>query len=158
MHIYFLRHGDASSDSRYTDGERPLTELGMRQATLVGAFLKQTNVVVDAAFSSPLKRAQETASIILSNNKNHNFQCSKFLLNGSNPQLLVDHLNELRTSSVLLVGHEPYLSETISQLISGNRSVEIEMKKCTLALVDVPIPIHQGKGLLKFLLPVKTLA
>ena len=158
MHIYFLRHGDASSDSQYTDVERPLTELGMCQAALVGAFLQRTNVVIDTALSSPFKRAQETASIVLSNNKNQKLLCSEFLLNGSEPQLLFDQLNELRTPSVLLVGHEPYLSETISQLIDGNRSVAIEMKKCTLALVNIPIPIHQGKGLLKFLLPVKTLA
>ncbi len=33
MLIYFLRHGDASSDSRLHDSERPLTDLGVRQAT-----------------------------------------------------------------------------------------------------------------------------
>ena len=157
MHIYFLRHGDASSHSRYSDGERPLTDLGMRQAALVGALLQRTNIAVDAALSSPLKRAQDTASIVLPYINKQQITFSDVLMNGSDPQRLFEQLEELRLSSVLLVGHEPYLSETISLLIGGNRSVELEMRKCSLALVDVSIPIHQGTGLLKFLLPVETI-
>lgn len=157
MHIYFLRHGDASSDSRYNDSERPLTDLGVRQATFVGTLLQRMNIVVDAALSSPLKRAQDTATKVLSSNNKLKITCGEFLLNGSDPQLLFDQLNELRVSSVLLVGHEPYLSKTISLLIGGNRDVEIEMIKCSLALVNISIPIHQGAGLLKFLIPVETI-
>jgi phosphohistidine phosphatase len=158
MHIYFLRHGDASSNSRYSDSERPLTDLGMRQAALVGALLQRTNIAIDAALSSPLKRAQDTASIVLSNTNKRQLTFSDLLINGSDPRQLFDQLDELRLSSVLLVGHEPYLSETISLLIGGNRSVEIEMRKCSLALVDVSIPIHQGTGLLKLLIPVESIA
>jgi phosphohistidine phosphatase len=158
MHIYFLRHGDASSNSRYSDSERPLTDLGMRQAALVGALLQRTNIAIDAALTSPLKRAQDTASIVLSNTNKRQLTFSDLLINGSDPRQLFDQLDELRLSSVLLVGHEPYLSETISLLIGGNRSVEIEMRKCSLALVDVSIPIHQGTGLLKLLIPVESIA
>jgi phosphohistidine phosphatase len=157
MHIYLLRHGDASSDSRFDDSERPLTDLGVRQARLVGTLLQRMNIVVDAALSSPLKRAQDTATTVLSNINKRKIVCSEFLLNGSDPQLLFDQLNELRVLSVLLVGHEPCLSETISLLIGGSRSVEIEMRKCSLALVNISIPIHQGAGFLKFLIPVETI-
>jgi phosphohistidine phosphatase len=157
MHIYFLRHGDASSDSRFSDNERPLTDRGKLQATLVGTFLQRMKVVIDAAFSSPLKRAQDTGSIVLSNISKQKIVLSEFLLNGSDPRQLFEQLNELRVSSVILIGHEPYLSEIISLLIGGNRNVEIEFRKCSLALVDISIPIKQGAGLLKFLIPVDTL-
>jgi phosphohistidine phosphatase len=157
MHIYFLRHGDASSDSRFSDNERPLTDRGKLQATLVGTFLQRMKVVIDAAFSSPLKRAQDTGSIVISNISKQKVVLSEFLLNGSDPRQLFEQLNELRVSSVILIGHEPYLSEIISLLISGNRNVEIEFRKCSLALVDISIPIKQGAGLLKFLIPVDTL-
>jgi phosphohistidine phosphatase len=130
----------------------------MRQAALVGALLQRTNIAIDAALSSPLKRAQDTASIVLSNTNKRQLTFSDLLINGSDPRQLFDQLDELRLSSVLLVGHEPYLSETISLLIGGNRSVEIEMRKCSLALVDVSIPIHQGTGLLKLLIPVESIA
>jgi phosphohistidine phosphatase len=158
MLIYFLRHGDASSNSRYSDEDRPLTDLGVRQATLVGTFLQRTNIAIDAVLSSPLKRAQETTSIVLSNIKKQQVVLSECLLNGSDPQKLFEQLNKLRVSSVLLIGHEPYLSETISFLIGGNKNVEIEMRKCSLAVVQISIPIHQGPGLLKFLIPIETFA
>jgi phosphohistidine phosphatase len=158
MHMYFLRHGDSSSDSRCSDSERPLTDLGIRQATLVGTLLQRMNVVIDAALSSPLRRARETTSLVLPNINKRQVSISEFLLNGSDPQELFDHLNEITASSVMLIGHEPYLSETISLLMGGDRSVEIEMKKCSLALVDISLPIHPGAGKLKFLIPVDALA
>jgi len=158
MHIYFLRHGDASSDSRHSDDKRPLTKLGEHQAALVGSLLHRMNIVVDIVISSPLKRTQETAAIVISKTHKRQIDTSELLVNGSDPRQLFEKLNKLRVPSVLLVGHEPYLSETISLLIGGNRKVEIEMRKCSLALVDVSIPIHQGAGLLKFLIPVETIA
>jgi phosphohistidine phosphatase len=157
MHIFFLRHGDAVSDSRYTDNARPLSDVGRRQAELVGTFLQRMNVVVDTILSSPLKRAQETASIVSSTIHSQQTNVSEWLLNGSDQQHLFKHLTSLKASSILLIGHEPYLSETISLLIGGQRKVEIEMRKCSLALVDVPFPIHQGTGVLKFLIPVDTI-
>ena len=158
MHIFFLRHGDASSDSRYDDSERPLTDLGMRQATLIGSLLQRMNVVIDAALSSPLKRAHDTASIVLSYINNQQITVSELLMNGTDPRRLFDQLNKLKVPSVFLIGHEPYLSETISLFIGGNRKVEIEMKKCSLALVEISIPIHPGSGILKFLIPVEIIA
>jgi len=157
MHIYLLRHGDASSDSRIDDSERPLTDLGVHQATIVGTLLQRMSVFIDVVLSSPLKRAQHTTSIVLSNNNKKQIINSELLKNGSDPKQLFEQLNKLKVSSVLIVGHEPYLAETISLLIGGNRKAEIEMRKCSLALVDISIPIHQGTGLLKFLIPVETI-
>jgi phosphohistidine phosphatase len=157
MHIYFLRHGDASSDSRIDDSERPLTDLGVHQATLVGTFLQRINIVIDVVLSSPLKRAQDTTSIVLSNINKKQIVYSELLVNGSDPRQLFKQLNKFKVSSVLLVGHEPYLSEAISLLINENQNAKIEMKKCSLALVDISVPIHQGTGLLKFLIPVETI-
>ena len=157
MHIFFLRHGDAVSDSRYTDDVRPLSELGKRQAALVGTFLQRMNLTVDTVLSSPLKRAQETAIIVSSAIHSQQTNESEWLLNGSDQQHLFRYLASLKVSSILLVGHEPYLSETISLLIGGQRSTEIEMRKCSIALVEVPSSIRPGTGLLKFLIPVETL-
>jgi phosphohistidine phosphatase len=154
MLLFFLRHGDASSDSRYDDHERPLTDLGIRQATQVGTYLHRMNPDIQAIFSSPLKRAVDTAAYVSSEIKKEEVVRTDFLLNGSDPQQLFKHLNRLRMASALLVGHEPSLSEIISLLVCGNRTAEIEMRKCSLALVEVPVPILKGAGLLKFLIPV----
>ena len=158
MHIYFLRHGDASSNSRYSDSDRPLTDLGVRQAMLVGNLLQRTNAVIDAAISSPLQRAQETASLVLSTTDKKLITLSELLMNGSDPQQLFRHLDRLKVSSVLLIGHEPFFSEIISLLIGGKKNAGIEMRKCSLALVNISNPIREGAGVLKFLIPVDTLA
>ena len=154
MLLFFLRHGDASSDPRYDDVERPLTHLGMHHAMQVGAFLQRTGATIEIVLSSPLKRAVDTAASVCSQLKNQEIVRSDLLVNGSDPQQLFKHLGQLRVASALLVGHEPLLSEIISFLICGNRKGEIEMRKCSLALVEVPVPIQKGTGLLKFLIPV----
>ena len=59
---------------------------------------------------------------------------------------------------MLLVGHEPFLSETISLLIGGDHKTDIEMKKCSLALVEVLEPLRPGTGLLKQLIDVETIS
>jgi phosphohistidine phosphatase len=158
MLIYFLRHGDASSDSHIHDNERPLTDLGVHQATLIGAFLKRMNIHIDTIISSPLARAQQTASIIQENINKQQHSVTDFLLNGTDQHQLIKHLNNLGVSSALLVGHAPHLSGIISLLVGGNFESEIEMKKCSLALVEVPEPICPGSGLLKQLTHVDTIA
>ncbi len=102
MHIYLLRHGDASSNSIYSESERPLTDLGRHQATFVGTLLQRMNIVIDVALSSPLKRAQDTASIVLSNINKQQIIYSELLVNSSDPRQLFKQLNKFKVSSVLL--------------------------------------------------------
>jgi phosphohistidine phosphatase len=157
MFIYFLRHGDASSDSHLRDSERPLTEIGKHQAATVGKFLRQTNARVDIILSSPLARAQETAALVHAHIVSPEPVSSEFLMNDSNQRQLLEQLNSLNVSTALLVGHAPHLSETISFLIHGNLEGDIEMKKCSLALVEALSPLRPGSGHLKQLTHVQTL-
>lgn len=152
MLLYFLRHGDTLQNSHIDDNKRPLTDLGVHQATLVGIYLQRINVKIDILLSSPLERAQQTASIIQEIISTQPSALSEFLLNGVDQQQLFEQLDRLKGSSALLVGHEPHLSETISLLVCGNRETGIEMKKCSLALIDIPLPIRQGHGQLRWLI------
>jgi broad specificity phosphatase PhoE len=68
----------------------------MRQAALAGALLQRTNTVIDAAISSPLKRAQDTASIVLPYIDKRLISFSELLMNGSDPQHLLNQLDKLR--------------------------------------------------------------
>lgn len=65
--VILLRHGQSTYNALglyQGSSDRPnLTELGRQQAQLTGEFLKQ--IKFDAIYSSPLKRAQETAIEIL---------------------------------------------------------------------------------------------
>jgi phosphohistidine phosphatase len=158
MLIYFLRHGDASSNARFHDSERPLSERGQNQASCVARFLHQSKTSINVILTSPLKRAWETGEIIQS--IIHAPQCEKTddLLNGTDPEQLFQQIEELDVESVLLVGHEPFLSDTISLLIGGNHIPGITMGKCSLALVEIVELTRPGTGTLKQLLHIQTLS
>jgi len=158
MLIYFLRHGDASSHSRFDDNERPLTELGRKQALSVGKFLQRIKTQINIILTSPLTRACETGAIVQSFIKTPRVETSDYLVNGTNPRQLFKQIAGFDVESVLLVGHEPFLSHTISLIIGGDNKANIEMKKCSLALVEVIEPVRQGNGILKQLVHAETIS
>jgi uncharacterized phosphatase len=128
MLIYFLRHGDASSHSRFHDNERPLTDLGHKQAAYVGKFLLQTKTHINIILTSPLTRACETGAIVQSLINAPRMETSECLVNGTHPKQLFKQITE------------------------------IEMKKCSLALVEVLEPLRPGTGILKQLIHVETIS
>src|SRR5881628_1277566 len=59
--LWLLRHAEAR-DGR-PDDERPLTEMGERQARAAGQALARLGVTLDACLSSPKRRARQTAEL-----------------------------------------------------------------------------------------------
>ena len=155
MFVYFLRHGDAIQSPAMHDSERPLSPLGIRQASAAGAFLKALNVYPDLIYSSPLLRAQQTAEevrICLGVDKVH---ATEFLIPGTRKEQLFDQLNQSKSKSLLLVGHEPHLGESISLLVTGHEGLFVEVRKCSLASVLVSESVRKGHALLQWLLTVE---
>lgn len=60
--IYVVRHGQASFGAENYD---ELSELGCRQARVVGEYFRDTGVRFDAAYSGDLSRQRETARLAL---------------------------------------------------------------------------------------------
>ena len=58
--IYLIRHGQASFGS---DNYDRLSELGCRQAVVLGEYLNQCGIVFDAVYSGELERQRETARL-----------------------------------------------------------------------------------------------
>ena len=58
--IYLFRHGQASFGS---DDYDRLSPLGERQATVLGEYLRDSGIVLDAAYSGDLLRQRETARL-----------------------------------------------------------------------------------------------
>jgi phosphohistidine phosphatase len=158
MLIYFLRHGDASSDSRYQDSERPLTELGNNQALNVGNFIRRINADINLILTSPILRASQTGQVVQSIVRSPRIETTEYLLNGTDPDRLFKHIAGYDVECVLLVGHEPFLSDTIALLIGGDHNTYIPMRKCSLALVEVQEPIRPGTGMLSQLTHVALIA
>lgn len=64
LNIYLVRHGqDEDNAAGILNGHRdtPLTVLGLTQARELATFVKEQDLIFDKVFSSPLKRAYQTA-------------------------------------------------------------------------------------------------
>ena len=60
--IYLIRHGQASFGAEDYD---KLSALGMRQARVVGEYLRDHGIILDAAYSGELLRQRETAQLAI---------------------------------------------------------------------------------------------
>src|SRR5439155_12839108 len=107
---------------------------------LLAHALRQWEITFDAILSSPLVRARETAEIVARGLRLHGrLELSEHLAPSGDVERLVNQINTLRpaSESVLLVGHEPYLSNLISLLCAGGTNLSLTMKKGGLCRMEV---------------------
>src|SRR2546423_13462092 len=93
MKLYFLRHAEAVEGP--DDADRLLSPRGKRQAREVGRFLKRAAVEFDAAYSSPLVRARQTAEIVLEICGAGELESAEALLNETSQGQFDEWLKEL---------------------------------------------------------------
>ena len=142
MELFILRHGEADKSSGNGDFARPLTVVGTRNITQAAEWLKDLDVKFDVIITSPLKRAHQTASIVAKI-----FNIENKLMNWHELQPESNRIELYRKlssqqfrqeSTVLIVGHEPYLSSLISEIISeAESSSRIVLKKAGLAKISI---------------------
>src|SRR5438045_3238665 len=146
MDLYFLRHGEADwPDWEKSDDERPLTKRGKKEMHEVGRFLKRIKTDPDLIVTSPLPRASQTAKIAAEYLK-AKCRADKLLAPGFGRQELERVLKKYPAESLMIVGHEPDFSHTISQLTGG----EIKLSKAGLALVELDRSWRKGRLLWLF--------
>jgi len=147
VNLYLLRHGIAVEHGapgyRNNDDARPLTPEGTKKMRLIAKTLRQRKLELDLLLTSPLPRALQTAQIVA-----QVFEAKKKLriwdelaVDGD-PKAVIRLLRQHHSSAenVMLVGHEPYLSELISVLLSGRADMPITLKKgglCKLSVTDL---------------------
>jgi len=74
-----------------------------------------------------------------------------------NPDDLLQLLKDTHKASVLMVGHEPLISRTISRLISGDEHSFITIKKGSIAKVFIAEYTKHVRGSLEWILPPNVL-
>ena len=124
--IYLLRHGDAE-DRLGDDAARRLTAKGERQARDAGRALAALGTDLDACLTSPKVRAAETARLA----------CEAL---GLEPETALElrggGLDALALATgrgeVLMVGHEPGLSDEVARLTGA----KVKLRKGGLAVID----------------------
>lgn len=148
MHLYFMRHADAGDASEWPgdDSVRPLTDKGRMQAREAATGLVRLRPPIQAVISSPYSRAYETA-VIAAKELGLPVQSADELTPGFDlPRL--DRALALRPNVeiVLFVGHEPDLSQLITQLARhhGEHAPNVVMKKGSCCLVLTPSTLPGG--------------
>ena len=124
MNLYLLRHAIAldKTDWSKSDAERPLTDKGRKKMAEAAKGMKRLGVAFDWMLTSPHRRAYDTAQIVAKEYKaEKKLRLSRSLMPDGDPKALMRHLAlDFRAwETVLLVGHEPYLSKLIAVLIGG---------------------------------------
>jgi phosphohistidine phosphatase len=152
MTLYLLRHGDAIRDIQVHDSDRPLSEVGREQALAVGRFLHATKTGIELILCSPLLRAQQTAGVILRETGPIPLSTTEHLTSSSDPRHILRELSELKLETVLLIGHEPHLSSTISVLLTGEERGRVLMKPCSLACISAGSSSNFDNPLLQWLI------
>jgi len=142
MNIYFLRHASAGKRmvNSSKDDRRPLDEEGILQARYIGRMLAGLDIQVEQIVSSPLKRALQTANLVANELA---FETAIHMDEALRPEADFEHfqamLSDLRKyESVMVVGHNPSLTEFLSKTISaGTGATHIDFKKGAVAKVEV---------------------
>jgi phosphohistidine phosphatase len=130
--LWLLRHGEAVPyDSKADDGDRELTARGERQSVAAGAALARLGQEFAAAYTSPKKRAADTARLA----------CEALNVSPQEEDVLADGFDRKDAlelvgrhdadARVLVVGHEP----TFSQVVHDLTGARLDFKKGAVVAV-----------------------
>ena len=118
--LYLIRHAKSSKDIAGTeDKERPLSKRGKIEVRYVDKRLKKYGIVAQALYSSPARRALDTAKAIA---KKIGFPRKKIkvvnsLYNSNIPKLMkVIKKIDNRVESVIVFGHNPEFLNLVNYL------------------------------------------
>jgi phosphohistidine phosphatase len=162
MNLYLLRHGIAiNAEEAASDGERPLTEKGDKRMRKAVRGLRRLDIAFDAILTSPLARARQTAEIVAAGlSLDAHLSVVESLQPGSSPENLLSSLSDYKNSeNLLLVGHEPLLSDLAVFLITGKkaRALDLSLKKGGLCRIEIDSLPPRNPGTLHWLLAPKQL-
>ena len=147
MILYFMRHGIAADRAeggrRSDDRNRQLTPKGIKRINKAAKGLVALSLSFDRILTSPFERARQTAKIVAQTLKIEDRleEIPQLGADQSVQELLSGLAGYATDKEILLVGHEPLLSKTVSFLLSGTVGAEIRLKKgglCCLAVDGVP--------------------
>ena len=135
MRLIIVRHAKAQERGIVeNDSKRELVPKGVEQAENTALQIKPlitrcSNVYI---WTSPLTRAWQTAKIIEDILDIHYIQQKDFIEEGTSKQLIEEMQQLDGTDCLIVVGHEPYVSEWTSE-ISGK---QVHYKKGQAALLE----------------------
>ncbi len=143
MMLYLMRHGPAvepDTPGFRNDADRALTHKGRRQVRKVARAIVELELDLDLILSSPYVRARQTAEIVAATLKlKKQLKYSNALAVGGDAALLLRQLERMKPmpKALQLVGHEPYLSQLMSVLLTGDARMNVDFKKSGLCALEI---------------------
>jgi len=131
--VYLLRHAKSNwADPYQIDKDRVLADRGIIDAGLLGSYVKINNINPNIIYCSTAQRCKQTLSLMCLGSKivkkdiiydEDLYGCRvSFLLN------ILFH-QDTEINSILLVNHEPTLSDLVNFLVPRNKILETDYKK-----------------------------
>jgi len=160
MILYVLRHGVAEAAAPGGDDARRLTPRGRVKMRAAAAGLRALGVPLDALLTSPLPRAAETAEIVAAA---YGGTPAPRILPALSPAVspaeLVRALKPFaRHAHVMVVGHEPRLSELGSFLLTASTdALALRLKKGGCFAIELTTLVPPAGAVLCWLLTPRQL-
>jgi phosphohistidine phosphatase len=160
LEIYLVRHAIAAERGpKYPDDrKRPLTSDGIKRFKESVRGLVAMDVELDVILTSPLTRAEETATLLAEGFKKRvPVDTVEALAPGGKFAAIVEAVikHTKRHRRLALVGHEPDLGETAARWL-GARG-QVEFRKGAICALEVDSATPSGPATLRWLLPPRVL-
>ncbi len=160
VELYLVRHAIAAERGpKYPDDRlRPLTADGIKRFKETVRGLDAIGVQLDMILTSPLKRAEDTATLLSAGlDKQAPVQVLAALEPSGRPAAVIEAIGKTarKHRRIALVGHEPGLGELAMRLLGARGFVEF--RKGAVCAIDVDSATLSGPGTLRWLLPPRVL-
>jgi len=120
--LFLLRHCEAYQFEEDTsDHNKQLNENGKKSAELLHSWFKKSNITIDHILVSSAVRTLATANIIFSKMRSKMYEKKKLYLCSYKDIIKELGLLDNYLNNVIVIGHEPSISESLKFLISYSR-------------------------------------
>jgi phosphohistidine phosphatase len=126
--LLLLRHAEAEAGSPGSkDFDRPLTQRGRQDAAEAAQTITAENLTIDEILISPSRRTRETTDILIRALGLRLAAKAVAELYLAAPAVMLELLETCQANSnaVLLIGHNPGISELASQLCAGSEGLSL---------------------------------
>ena len=142
--LFIVRHGIAVEPGTpgIADDERPLTSKGEKRMRQIARGLRKLDLKLDRIVTSPLPRARATAEIVADAlGARGVLETSNVLQAGTSAATVHRWLRERTEERLMIVGHNPTLSDLGSLLVLGSIQPQIcDLKKGGIAALSRTVP------------------
>ncbi len=159
--VIFFRHGKSDWDAEYgEDHDRPLAKRGKKAARKMGRYLARVDELPELIISSTALRARKTLKLAAkAGDWDAEIRETRALYEAT-PSSILNVVRALpeEVSRVMLVGHEPVWSASIS-LLSGARAVDFPTAAMASIQFDAGqwMAVEPGSGRLQWLVVPRSL-